>query len=89
MAISYGWEGYMDMPEIVSNVVKLKMTADQAKLYKDAIMDLVKSQGNRISIENIFVRLRQISSGYLPFRTEDGHESILRCSSAKMDWIRS
>jgi hypothetical protein len=88
LAISYGWEGYMDMPEIVSNVVKLKMTADQAKLYKDAIMDLVKSQGNRISIENIFVRLRQISSGYLPFRTEDGHESILRCSSAKMDWIQ-
>ena len=88
LAISYGWEGYLEVPEISRNIVRLHMTGRQAKLYGDAIADLVRAGNSKVSINNIFIRLRQISSGFLPFKTEEGLDRTIHVSSAKLEWIQ-
>jgi hypothetical protein len=88
IAISYGWDGNIDMPEVQRNVVNLKLSDEQHKYYRQAIDKIIQAKGDRVVIEAVFTRLRQISSGFLPYTNDNGDSRVLFFKSAsKLEWI--
>jgi hypothetical protein len=68
-------------------VVKLRMTKDQQRHYREAAQGLVEASGAEQK-GNAFVRLRMISSGYVPFMDEDGKQRTAELpSSPKLAWL--
>lgn len=89
ISLSYGWEGNIETREPLRNIVALHMCAEQRKLYNELVDKAITIDAREDKeAENIFVRLRQVSSGYLPFTNADGSEFTYRIpKSAKMEWI--
>jgi hypothetical protein len=74
---------------VLKGVVELSMSPEQARAYDEAIDRLVKlKQGDAVEIENVFIRLRQIASGFLPFVDGDGVDRIIDFPDAsKLAWL--
>jgi hypothetical protein len=89
IAISYGWDGNIEMPAVQRNQVDLKLSDEQHKYYYEAIDKVIKSKtGEQIQIDAIFTRLRQISSGFLPYTNDNGEERVQFFKTAsKLEWI--
>lgn len=65
---------------ILSSVVELHMTGRQLDAYKKEVKEFIDQQkqaSNKLKLGNIFVRLRQISSGFLPVIDDEGEKSIV------------
>jgi hypothetical protein len=75
--------------DVRPGVVRLRMTGDQAQTYAEIVTDLIRLKNSeRIEIQNQFLRLRQVASGYLPFTDEDGESHLIHFdSNAKMEWL--
>jgi hypothetical protein len=74
---------------VLSGVVRLDMSYEQRRAYEEAIDNLIKLRTGEVAeIDNIFVRLRQIASGYLPFVNDEGEERIVDFpDAAKYAWL--
>jgi SNF2 family DNA or RNA helicase len=74
---------------VLSGVVRLSMGADQRLAYREAIDKLVQLRiGNTVEIENTFIRLRQIATGFLPFVNDAGEQRIVDfMDAAKFVWL--
>jgi SNF2-related domain len=74
--------------EIEAGIVQLRMRGAQRKAYLDYIDKIIDQ--NEIDEEvtkSSYHRLRQISSGYLPYTDATGKEKIVHFESAKLDWL--
>ncbi len=77
--------------EVIASQVELTMLREQAAAYRELIQELIDAQdgdpdaANRTSA--IFVRLRQVASGYRVFTDEDGEERSVDFPSAKLAWL--
>jgi hypothetical protein len=76
---------------VISNVIELTMLPKQRAAYRLAIGDHIeatKERASRQAIENIFLRLRQIASGFTVVTDPDTDEQhILDLDCAKLDWL--
>ena len=73
---------------VVANQLVLSMSKQQKKAYNELIDDMVKVEGDIKKKENIFVRLRQVSSGFRPFIDDDGEARIVEFpDAAKFTWL--
>jgi hypothetical protein len=74
---------------VLSGVVRLSMGAEQRLAYQEAIDKMVQLRiGNTVEIENTFVRLRQIATGFLPFVNDAGETRIVDFQdAAKFVWL--
>ena len=73
---------------MVANQLVLSMSKQQKKAYNELIDDMVKVEGDIKKKENIFVRLRQVSSGFRPFIDDDGEARIVEFpDAAKFTWL--
>ena len=89
ISLSYGTEAVGNMPTVSKNIVKLGLLPEQRRRYRDAIQKLIElGPSQTAEIGAIFVRLRQISSGYLPAVIEETKEQqIFTFPSSKLEWI--
>lgn len=62
----------VELPQRVDRIVKCRMTDEQRDHYMNALNGLIQVQGNKFEAEAVFVRLRQITSGYLTWNDTDG-----------------
>jgi hypothetical protein len=74
---------------VLPGVVRLTMSPEQRRAYDEAIDRLVQLRtGNIVEIDNVFTRLRQIASGFLPFENAAGAERIVEFPDAvKFVWL--
>ena len=74
---------------VLSGVVRLSMSREQRQAYDEVIDNLIQLRiGNVAEIENSFVRLRQIASGFLPFVNDEGVERLIDFTDAsKYIWL--
>jgi SNF2 family DNA or RNA helicase len=88
ISLSYKREEIHEV-NILTNIIELEMTEAQLKAYTEAVDHLIKlHSGEDVEIEATFTRLRQISSGYLPYVTEDGIAMTVHFpNSPKLAWI--
>jgi len=88
ISLSYGWQGNLELPDLTKNIVNLPMTKEQRAQYRDVLREIVESKGESAKVDNAFVRLRQISSGYRVFKDDDGERQVLDLDTcAKLDWL--
>lgn len=88
MTLACSLEEIQDV-EVIASVVKLKMSRQQEKAYKQLIDDMVRAQQEDTKkVTSIFVRLRQVSSGFQPFNDEDGEQKVIEFADApKYEWL--
>lgn len=60
-----------DLPRVVSDVIKVPLSDDAATYNEQAKRMLKEARGNYLETKNAFLRLRQISSGFMGFKDDD------------------
>lgn len=80
-----------DLPAVFPMEVKLDLAAEPAAYYAAAVDQLRASRGNFDLCKNAFIRMRQISSGFLNVRDPDtgARERVEFAENPKLDWIKS
>lgn len=76
--------------EVDTQVVELRLSEEQRKAYNDIIQGVIDRRRAQSEQErtNTFVRLRQISSGYLSVTGEDDDTHVVHFKrAAKLEWL--
>ena len=69
-------------------VVRLRMSDEQLEAYQNCLGEIIQAGNEQFDTEASFVRLRQISSGYLPFHDGEGTKRVLRFKKdVKFEWL--
>lgn len=71
-SIRYTADECMDLPEIVRIVRKVRLPTSIEDYYDQVIGQLKAAKGNRQEIERSFLRMRQLTSGFLSIKEDDG-----------------
>lgn len=77
--------------DVQAGVVDLHMGGRQLEAYRDAVDRIIKLPGHDPrELVSTFHRLRQISSGYLPYVDDEGEERLVAFPhSAKFEWLEA
>jgi superfamily II DNA or RNA helicase len=88
LVMTYGLREIQEI-NVLPGVVQLSISGEQRTAYNEVIERLVQLRiGDSVAIENTFVRLRQVASGYLPFVDDMGHERVVHFpDAAKFVWL--
>lgn len=73
-SITYSVSEAEALPEVSRIPVKVKLPEDAGEYYRKAIEAIKKSKGNYQETKNIFLRMRQISSGFLGYKDDETGE---------------
>jgi hypothetical protein len=79
--------------DLVEITVELRMLHEQARAYRDLIGEMIEerrgeTESSRVMrTKNIFIRLRQVASGYRVFTDGDGLDRTVVFPSAKLEWL--
>lgn len=89
LALAYKLEECQQL-RILPGVVDLKIVGDQRNAYEACIDKIIKlSDKQDAEIKAVFLRLRQISSGFLPFVDAFGNELVHYFkTNVKIEWLR-
>jgi SNF2 family DNA or RNA helicase len=68
-----------DLPEFNAMIEPVRMSDDGGEYYEHAVEALSKSGGNFVETMNAFIRMRQITSGFIGYKDDDTGE---RCKLA-------
>ena len=86
VSLTYGLDHFNT--EILRGVVNLKMLPEQRKHYRETLLAAMKArQEDAAKKHNIFQTLRQVSSGYLPYKDSNLDRHVHLFPSAKIVWL--
>lgn len=94
VALTYA-KSEVHLDNVAANVVRLPLLRQQQREYSDIIDRLIDSKrrhdGELLAreTENTFVRLRQVSSGFLPFVDSFGNAQMVDFPCSKLEWLRA
>lgn len=75
----------IDLPPRVNIRRRLNMTEEQREHYMNALEGLINADGNLGQLDGQWVRMRQICSGYLHWRDENGEHLLRFKRNPKLD----
>jgi SNF2 family DNA or RNA helicase len=80
-----------DLPAVTPIVVHLDLAIDAGQLYEAAVKQLRASRGNYDLCKNAFMRMRQISSGFINLKNPDTgeRERLEFKDNPKLEWVKS
>lgn len=89
ISLSYKLEECRKLPDVLRSRVMLEMGFKQEEQYANTLDKIIRNREDMSNTqrENSFMRMRQISSGFLPFEDDDGNRHILRLENPKLDWL--
>lgn len=61
-----------DLPAVVRITKRATLSADADAIYQKALASLRQARGKVVELKNEFMRMRQISSGFLGYRDDEG-----------------
>jgi SNF2 family DNA or RNA helicase len=70
-SISYTADECVELPPVVVIRETVPMTSEVQDLYKRAVETAINAKGNLREMKNVFVRMRQLSSGFVGFKDDD------------------
>ncbi len=81
--------GEVTTENVYTGQITLRMQGAQRDAYDAKIEEMIALRNGEIdAIENAFIRLRQISAGFLPFSDDEGDNRVVRFhKSAKAEWL--
>lgn len=86
-SISYDASECQDLPPVTPIVRNITLPPETMAYYEQALMTLRRARGNKGLIENTFLRMRQISSGFLGFKHNDEKAQFIFPKNPKLDDI--
>lgn len=87
IAIVYSRKKYVK-ETVHSGVINLHMRSDQLEAYGDVLNRLVKiNQKDRLELGATFMKLRQVSSGYLPYEIDGVRHVVTFNGNPKLEWL--
>lgn len=73
-SIRYSEDECGDLPALIPIVRELSFPEDTETYYQRMVDQIIKARGDLSEIKNVFMRMRQISSGFLGFKNEETGE---------------
>jgi SNF2 family DNA or RNA helicase len=73
-SISYSSNECVELPDVVPIIEKVNLPLEVRTYYRDIADKMRQSRGDFRALKNGFVRLRQLSSGFLGFKNDDTGE---------------
>lgn len=73
-SITYGEEECGDVPKWTSIIEEVKFPREAAAYYDKAVQSMIDAKGNMEVVKNVFLRMRQLSSGFLGFKDDETGE---------------
>lgn len=70
-ALYYASEECVDLPKLVPVIDKVVLPEEAGQYYRKVIANIIEARGNLREMKNAFVRMRQLSSGFLGFRDDE------------------
>lgn len=60
-----------DLPPLVESIIKVRFPEETEAYYQRVVQEVIAAKGNYMLMKNAFLRMRQISSGFLGFRDDE------------------
>ena len=73
-SITYRDDEVFDLPEKVNIIKHLSLSKQQCEFYKKAMEGVIEAKGDITQLDNSFIKIRQITSGYIKFTSNEGEE---------------
>jgi SNF2 family DNA or RNA helicase len=73
-SLPYSIDECVDLPETVPVIRRVSFPIDTEAYYKRVVHSLVEHKGNYREVENAFIKMRQIASGFLGFTDDETGE---------------
>lgn len=70
-SIRYRADECVDLPKLVTSTIRVSLAQDAEGYYRSVVKEVRAAKGNYREMENVFVRMRQISSGFLAMKDEE------------------
>lgn len=74
-SIRYEASEMVSLPPVSKKMIHITLPWENGDYYRQAVQGMIQAKGNKTEIDNNFVRLRQISSGYFMYKMDE--EKIL------------
>jgi hypothetical protein len=86
-SISYSASECLDLPPVKPIVVPVKLPKETLAYFNRFMEQLKEARGDKQRIENIFLRMRQLSSGFIGYRDDETGEraQIVMPTNPKLD----
>lgn len=75
-SISYSAEECIDVPEFQSIIEEVSLPEEASVYYQKVVDQIIEARGNLELMKNAFLRMRQLSSGFLGFRNDESGERV-------------
>jgi hypothetical protein len=75
-SIAYSADECIDLPPFVPMVEEVRLPGEAEAYYRKVIDGIIAARGNVSEMNNAFIRMRQLSSGFLGFRNDDTGERV-------------
>lgn len=90
-SITYASDECLDLPKVTSIVLDVKLPMDAQAYFDQAVKSLRQARGDLQKIQNTFLRMRQMSSGFLGYKDDETGEraSLVFAENPKLDLLMS
>ncbi|MCK5235426.1 MAG: DEAD/DEAH box helicase [Deltaproteobacteria bacterium] len=78
VSIRYEENEMNDLPPKIYDTIKLRMSVEAREFYNSAMQGFIDARGNLLELEANFIKLRQIVSGFLKFKDEEGEDQVIK-----------
>lgn len=75
-SISYDEHECIDVPKWQSIVEEVRLPEEAGAYYKKVVEQIISAKGNISLMQNAFLRMRQLSSGFLGFRNDESGAKV-------------
>lgn len=86
-SLEYAEEEISDLPPCLNHIEEVRMPHEQREHYNRAVSGLIEARGMLSELEAQWLRMRQITSGYLAWKDEYGEHEILFKQNPKLDLL--
>lgn len=86
-SMTYSADECLDLPPVTSIIRDVFLSDDVEAYYRKAVEALKRARGDKVAINNLFLRMRQLSSGFLGYKDDESGEraSLIFKSNPKLD----
>lgn len=80
----------MDLPPVIRNPIQVIISLEALEYYKAAMHKFITISGKDEQLENSFIKFRQITAGFLKYKTDEGEDVLIRFSeNPKLDALEN
>lgn len=75
-SISYSSKECQDLPPEIPVIEEVSFSEEAEVHYRKAIKEIIAARGNMREMDNVFLRMRQMASGFIGFRDDETGEKV-------------